>query len=72
MITNINGGTYFVFAAFLTASIFFVFFFVPETKGLDMESMDVLFGVPDAARRLSVTHIHDEEKAISEIHEFKH
>jgi hypothetical protein len=62
MITNIGGGTYFVFASFLTAAIFFVFFFVPETRGLDMESMDILFGVPGAGTRTSTQHI-DEEKA---------
>jgi hypothetical protein len=71
MITNIGGGTYFVFASFLVAAIGFVFFFVPETKGLSMESMDVLFGEtrPEEGRsRYDV----DEEKAGSEMIEEKH
>jgi hypothetical protein len=62
MITNIGGGTYFVFASFLTAAIVFVWFCVPETRGLDMESMDMLFGVPGAGIRSSAAP-GDEEKA---------
>jgi sugar porter (SP) family MFS transporter len=44
MVSNINYGTYFVFATCLTLSIPFVYFFVPETKGLSLEEVDVLFG----------------------------
>jgi hypothetical protein len=61
MITNIGGGTYFVFASFLAAAIVFVFFCVPETKGLNLESMDALFGVPGAGTH-SFPHVDDEEK----------
>jgi len=39
MFTNIGYGTYFVFASFITISIPFVYFFVPETKGLSLEAM---------------------------------
>lgn len=70
MITNIGGGTYFVFASFLTVAVLFVFFFVPETRGLDMESMDDLFGVPGAGARMAA-HVVDEEKATSETIERK-
>lgn len=45
MISDIGYGTYFVFASFITLSIPFVYFFVPETKGLSLEEMDILFGV---------------------------
>jgi MFS family permease len=62
MITNIGGGTYFVFASFLTAAIVFVYFCMPETRGLDMESMDILFGVPGAGA-ISAAPQNDEEKA---------
>lgn len=61
MITNIGGGTYFVFASFLTAAVIFVFFCVPETKGLNLEAMDELFGVPGAGSH-SFPHVADEEK----------
>ncbi|KAH7028960.1 general substrate transporter [Microdochium trichocladiopsis] len=46
MITNISYGTYFLFAAFMTIAIPWVWFFVPETKGLSLEDVDQLFGVP--------------------------
>lgn len=44
MVSNIGYGTYFVFATCLTLSIPFVYFFVPETKSLSLEEIDVLFG----------------------------
>ncbi|CAD0083812.1 unnamed protein product [Aureobasidium vineae] len=44
MISNIGFGTYFVFAACTTVSIIFVYFCVPETKGLSLEEIDVVFG----------------------------
>jgi hypothetical protein len=62
MISNVGFGTYFVFASMLTLSIPFVYFFVPETKGLSLEDMDVLFGVPGADRHL-FPRVDDEEKA---------
>lgn len=39
-------GTYFVFASFTTLSILFVYFFLPETRGLSLEEIDVLFDGP--------------------------
>jgi len=48
MVSNIGYGTYFVFATCLTLSIPFVYFFVPETKGLSLEQIDVQFGAPGA------------------------
>jgi sugar porter (SP) family MFS transporter len=44
MVSNIGYGAYFVFGTCLTLSIPFVYFFVPETKGLSLEEVDVLFG----------------------------
>ena len=61
MLTNIGYGTYFVFAACLTLAIPFVYFFVPETKGLSLEDMDALFGVPGADRHL-FPHFQEAEK----------
>ncbi|KAL2808726.1 general substrate transporter [Aspergillus granulosus] len=41
-----NGyGTYLIFSCFCFSMFFFVWFFVPETKGLSLEKMDELFGV---------------------------
>ena len=60
-LTNIGFGIYFVFAACLTLGVPFVYFFVPETKGLSLEYMDALFGVPGADRHL-FPRIDDAEK----------
>ncbi|KAJ5774556.1 General substrate transporter [Penicillium paradoxum] len=41
-----NGyGTYLIFASFCFSMFVFVWFFIPETKGLSLEKMDELFGV---------------------------
>lgn len=47
-ITNIySQGMFFMFGSFCFLMGIFVFFFVPETKGLSLEKMDELFGVTD-------------------------
>ncbi|KAJ5763962.1 hypothetical protein N7533_002643 [Penicillium manginii] len=41
-----NGyGTYIIFSCFCFSMFIFVWFFIPETKGLSLEKMDELFGV---------------------------
>ncbi|KAK4041851.1 general substrate transporter [Parachaetomium inaequale] len=40
-------GTYLIFGSFCFSMFVFVWFFVPETKGMSLESMDQLFGVTD-------------------------
>lgn len=61
MISNIGYGTYFLFAAFITISVPWVFFFVPETKGLSLEDMDALFGLPQ------IEHLyHDNDNTLKE------
>ncbi|KAK3382062.1 general substrate transporter [Lasiosphaeria ovina] len=51
-----NGyGAYLVFGSFCFAMFFFVWFFIPETKGVSLEHMDQLFGVTDAAPAKSLT-----------------
>ncbi|KAJ5625938.1 hypothetical protein N7510_002247 [Penicillium lagena] len=43
-----NGyGTYIIFACFCFSMGVFVWFFIPETKGLSLEKMDDLFGVTE-------------------------
>lgn len=44
MISNIGYGTYFVFASCITVSIPFVYFCLPETKGLSLEEIGIAFG----------------------------
>ncbi|KAI8888190.1 general substrate transporter [Backusella circina FSU 941] len=53
MLQNITYGTYIFFACFLGISFGFIWFFVPETKGLTLEEMDDIFGGQSA--------IHDAE-----------
>jgi Sugar (and other) transporter len=48
MITGIGYGTYFFFGASMSLSFVWVWFLVPETKGLRLEDMDVIFGLPES------------------------
>ncbi|KAF2213005.1 hypothetical protein CERZMDRAFT_40220 [Cercospora zeae-maydis SCOH1-5] len=66
MISNIKYGTYFVFAGITTIGIFWVWFFVPETKGMTLEDMDKIFGSEDTVRSLEEA-IHDLEHGKPEI-----
>ena len=43
MLSNITYGTYWFFAACTTLSVPFVWFMLPETKGLPLEEVDLLF-----------------------------
>lgn len=43
--------TYLIFGSFCFAMFVFVWFFVPETKGISLEAMDKLFGVTDAPEK---------------------
>ncbi|KAJ5950953.1 Major facilitator superfamily domain general substrate transporter [Penicillium vulpinum] len=45
MFTAMGYGVYFFFASMMIISIVFVFFLVPETKGIPLESMDQLFDI---------------------------
>lgn len=38
-------GTYFIYGSFCFSMFFFVWFLIPETKGMSLERMDELFGV---------------------------
>ena len=52
MFENLEWGTYIFFAGFLAASIVWLYFCLPETKGATLEEMDRIFksrsGVEDA------------------------
>lgn len=63
-----NGsGVYFFFASMMILSIFFVFFLIPETKGIPLESMDRLFEIRPVWR--AHDQIHDED--LLREHEFR-
>ncbi|CAZ82822.1 unnamed protein product [Tuber melanosporum] len=47
MITSLGYGTYFFFGSLMILMGIWAFLFVPETKGLTLEDMDRLFGVPE-------------------------
>ncbi|KAL7620813.1 hypothetical protein AAE478_009811 [Parahypoxylon ruwenzoriense] len=47
-------GTYLIFGSFCVCMFFFVWFWIPETKGVSLEQMDKLFGISDE-ERLAVT-----------------
>lgn len=54
MMTDITYGTFLLFACSVVFGLFFAFFLVPETKGISLEDMDVLFsrkGMPRTWRR---------------------
>ncbi|KAL1847249.1 hypothetical protein VTK73DRAFT_10407 [Phialemonium thermophilum] len=42
-------GTFFLFGSFCVSMFFFVWFLIPETKGLSLEKMDELFGITGEA-----------------------
>lgn len=44
MITHLSYGTYIFFGLFTFGGAAFIYFFFPETKGLSLEEMDMLFG----------------------------
>ena len=48
-------GMFFMFGSFDLLMFVFVFFFIPETKGLSLEKMDELFGVVDSNRVIEDT-----------------
>ena len=55
-----NGcGVYFFFASMMLCSIIFVFFLIPETKGIPLESMDRLFLVKPIWRAHETIHRED-------------
>ncbi|PKX95683.1 sugar porter family MFS transporter [Aspergillus novofumigatus IBT 16806] len=57
-----NGyGTYIIFSCFCLSMFVFVWFFIPETKGLSLEKMDELFGVTTSEN----SKVADAERAMS-------
>lgn len=50
MISGIGYGTYLIFGILTFGGAAFVWFFVPETKRLTLEEMDVIFGSQGTAQ----------------------
>jgi sugar porter (SP) family MFS transporter len=66
MFTSMGYGVYFFFASLMMASIVFVFFLLPETKGIPLEAMDRLFSkdlVPRKAHKIVMKELHEDEEA---------
>jgi len=50
MLTSMKFGTYIFFGSFTFLGAIFVWLFVPETKGLSLEEMDIVFGSSGVAQ----------------------
>lgn len=61
---NPSASTYILFSSFSFSMFFFVWFLVPETKGMSLEHMDALFGVTDLNPKASSL----SEKDTAEVH----
>ncbi|CAO3615047.1 unnamed protein product [Mucor fragilis] len=66
MLEKITYGTYIFFACFLILSFFFVWFFVPETKGRSLEEMDEVFGGKSAVHDAQI--MNEVENKINQTH----
>lgn len=50
MFLKMGFGVYFFFASLMILSALFVFFFIPETKGLPLDTMNRLFEIKPVRR----------------------
>ncbi|KAI0137686.1 general substrate transporter [Hypoxylon sp. NC0597] len=64
-------GTYLIFGSFCVCMFFFVWFFIPETKGISLEHMDELFGAREE-EKLEVTESGKHDMSKVEIEEHSH
>ena len=65
MFLKMEYGVYFFFASLMLLSIPFVFFLLPETKSLNLESMDRLFEVKPVwrANEIVMKELQEQEEA---------
>nr|POF03908.1 quinate permease [Quercus suber] len=61
-------GVYYFFASMMLLSIPFVYFLIPETKGIPLESMDRLFAVKPCSKANKIIHAEDAARE----QEFRH
>lgn len=64
MFAKMDYGVYFFFSSLMLLSIVFVYFLIPETKGIPLESMDILFEQKhvSSAHRIVVEKIREDEE----------
>jgi len=62
MISNIGYGTYLFFGSCTILMTIWAYFFVPETKGRTLESMDLLFGATTVSYADELTEDEVQEK----------
>ena len=69
MITDITYGTFIFFGSCTVLAFLFAFFFVPETKGVALEDMDILFGsgAPILARAARKRYIEAHEAGLNTV-----
>ena len=67
MVTRITYGTFIFFGTCTVVAFFFAYFFVPETKGIPLEDMDLLFGpeAPITARAARKRYLEAKEAGLS-------
>ena len=53
------------YGSFCFGIFFFVWFLIPETKGLSLEHMDKLFGIPDGDRHIELHDLDERPEKIS-------
>ncbi|KAH7126933.1 general substrate transporter [Dendryphion nanum] len=51
-------GAFIIYASFCFSMFFYVWFLIPETKGLSLEKMDDLFGVTELVKRIELDREH--------------
>ena len=69
-INHIGWRTFIMFGCLCLGNFVFVWFFIKETKGRTLESMDVLFGTVDADKRaIDVERAIEVEKGVVQQHE---
>lgn len=62
MLDSMGYGTYLLFGSFCFCMFVFVWFFVPETKGLSLEAMDSLFGVTEVNSKTALNEPDNEKE----------
>jgi len=67
-ISNIGWKTYIIFAVFNATWVPIVYFFFPETKGMELEEVDKMFSNEEALEAMT---LEDKEKHVTEIQQLE-